>query len=140
MTLARINHGYWLDPFQGFGSLMKDWLPAVEETPTWAPPVDVIEKADGVEIVADLPGIALDAITLNVEKGVLTLRAERKAPTPDEQTKFCTERPYGVFERSFTVGEQLDPEKIEARYDAGVLHVSVAKKPQAQPRRIEIKA
>jgi HSP20 family protein len=140
MTLACTNHGYWFDPFRDFGSRMKEWLPVVEENPTWAPPVDVIDKGDGVEIVADLPGIALDAITLSLDKGVLTLRAERKAPTPGERTSVCSERPYGVFERSFTVGEQLDPEKIDARYEAGVLRVSVAKKPQAQARRIEVKA
>jgi HSP20 family protein len=140
MTLARLhNHRGWFDPFQGFAPLVNELFTPAPGTPTWAPPVDVSESPEGVELVADLPGIALEAINISVEKGELTIRAERTAPTPAEKTCTCTaERPYGVFERTFTLGEQLDPEKIEARYEAGVLHVTVAKKPQAQPRRIQV--
>ncbi|HEY3358545.1 MAG TPA: Hsp20 family protein, partial [Polyangia bacterium] len=56
----------------------------------------------------------------------------------DEGTTCRTERPLGVFERTFTLGDELDAEKIEARYEAGVLHVTIAKKPQVQPRKIQV--
>jgi HSP20 family protein len=140
MTLARLNHNhFWLDPFRDVFPLMRELFPQEEQAPTWAPPVDVVETASGVELQADLPGIAQEDIKLSVEKGVLTIHAERKAPaTAEGVTRSCAERPYGVFERTFTLGEQLDPEKIEAHYEAGVLRVTVAKKPETQPRRIAV--
>jgi HSP20 family protein len=136
MRLTR-NGGLW-DPFNDFAPMVRNLFEPSETASIWAPPTDVIETESAVEIVADLPGVKQEAIELKVEKGTLTLKAERPAPPKAEGSCDCHERPYGVFERTFTLGDRLDVEKISARYDAGVLTVTVPKKPEAQPRRIAV--
>jgi HSP20 family protein len=138
--LMRLSHnGGHFDPFTGFVPLVRNFFEPAETASIWAPPTDIVESETAVEIVADLPGVKQEEIELKVEKGSLTLKAERKAPAKAENACTCTERPYGVFERSFTLGDRLDIEKISASYEAGVLRVTVPKKPEAQPRRIEVK-
>ena len=137
--MLRLNHGGWLDPFGDFApSLVRLFGPEAKVACTWSPAVDVIETGERVELVADLPGVPQDRISLSFEQGVLTLKAERQAPEASEQVKLTTERPYGTFERAFTLGDELDAEHIEARYEAGVLRVTVPKKPAVKPRRIEV--
>ena len=141
--LMRLSHnGGHFDPFSDFVPLVRNFFEPAETTSIWAPPTDIVESEIAVEIVADLPGVKQEAIELKVEKGSLTLKVERKAPEKSEKSEnacTCSERPYGVFERSFTLGDRLDVEKISASYEAGVLRVTVPKKPEAQPRRIEVK-
>ncbi len=137
MLMRLHNHGF--NPFSDFAPLVRTFFEPAETTSIWAPPTDVFESESAVEIVADLPGVKQEAIEIKVDKGVLTLKAERKAPEKPEGTCNCGERPYGVFERSFTLGDRLEVEKITATYEAGVLKVTVPKKPEAQPRKIEVK-
>jgi HSP20 family protein len=138
--LMRLSHnGHQFDPFRDFVPLVRAFCDPAEATSIWAPPADIVESDAAVEIVADLPGVKQAEIELKVDKGVLTLKAERKAPEKTEHACACGERPYGVFERSFTLGDELDVEKISATYEAGVLRVTVPKKPAVQPRRIEVK-
>jgi HSP20 family protein len=137
--LMRLSHnGHHFDPFTDFVPLVRTFFEPAETTSIWAPPTDVLETESAVEIVADLPGVKQGEIELKVDKGVLTIKAERKAPA-GEQACACNERPYGVFERSFTLGDRLELEKISASYEAGVLKVTLPKKAEAQPRKIEIK-
>lgn len=138
--LMRLNHNHrsW-DPFADFAPLVRNFFEPAADAPIWAPPTDIFENEAAVEIVADLPGVKQEEIELKVEKGTLTLKAERKAPARTESRCDCGERPHGVFERTFTLGDRLDVEKISARYEAGVLTVTVPKKPEAQPRKIEVK-
>ena len=136
----RLSHdGGHFDPFTDFVPLVRNFFEPAESSSIWAPPTDIVESETAVEIVADLPGVKQEEIELKVEKGTLTLKAERKAPEKTENACACGERPYGVFERSFTLGDELDVEKISATYEAGVLRVTVPKKPAVQPRRIEVK-
>lgn len=138
--LMRLSHnGHRFDPFSDFVPLVRTFFEPAETTSIWAPPTDIVESEAAVEIVADLPGVKQEEIELKVDKGVLTLKAERKAPDRGPEACNCTERPYGVFERSFNLGDRLDVEKISASYEAGVLKVTVPKKPEAQPRKIEVK-
>jgi HSP20 family protein len=138
--LMRLSHnGHSFDPFSDFVPRVRAFFDPAETASIWAPPADIVETESAVEIVADLPGVKQEEIELKVDKGVLTLKAERKAPEKPADTCACSERPYGVFERSFTLGDRLDLEKISASYEAGVLKVTVQKKPEAQPRKIEIK-
>ncbi len=136
MLMRLHNH---FDPFTDFVPLVRNFFEPAESSSIWAPATDINETESAVEIVADLPGVKQEAIEIKVEKGTLTLKAERKAPEKSENACNCNERPYGVFERSFTLGDRLDVEKISASYEAGVLKVTVPKKPEAQPRRIEVK-
>jgi len=138
--LMRLSHnGHHFDPFSDFMPLVRTFFDPAETASIWAPPTDIVESETAVEIVADLPGVKQGEIELKVDKGVLTFKAERKAPEKAERDCACSERPYGVFERSITLGDRLDVEKINASYEAGVLRVTVPKKPEAQPRRIEVK-
>ena len=90
--------------------------------------VDISEDEAGFHLDAELPGIARENISLNVEDDVLTIKAERKAEA-EENTKnyHRVERSTGSFSRSFNVGEMIDQEGINATFNDGLLHVTLPK-------------
>ncbi len=94
---------------------------------------------EGEEFVVefDLPGVAPDSIDINVERNVLTVRAERPART-GEQEMVAAERPRGVFSRQLILGDALDTDNIAASYDAGVLALRIPVAAKAKPRKISI--
>lgn len=101
-------------------------------------PMDAYRKGDQFFVHFDLPGIDPDTIDLTVERNVLTVKAERP-PLSTEGIEFLvTERPTGSFTRQLLLGETLDPEHIEANYDAGVLTLSIPVHEAVKPRRVEI--
>ncbi|MEV5506614.1 Hsp20/alpha crystallin family protein [Streptomyces orinoci] len=103
-----------------------------------AMPIDAYE-ADGAFLIHfDLPGVDPGSIDLGVEQNVLTVRAERPSPQPDDREMVVAERPYGTFSRQLFLGETLETDKIEASYDAGVLTVRIPVAQAAKPRKIEI--
>jgi HSP20 family protein len=106
--------------------------------PTWQPPVDVFEDADRILLVVDLPGIEEKELSLSIEKNVLTLRAERKAPAGVQAAGFRNERPFGVFARAFTLPGTVDGENVGAELKQGVLTLTLPKKREAQPRQIKV--
>ncbi|WP_269821836.1 Hsp20/alpha crystallin family protein [Nocardia asteroides] len=93
----------------------------------------------GEEFVAefDLPGIDPDSLDLDVERNVVTVRAER-APLDQERSMIASERPRGVFSRQLFLGEGLDTERIRADYRHGVLRLTIPVAEKAKPRKIEI--
>jgi len=105
------------------------------------PSVNVEETGDELVLTAELPGMSLDDIDLEVENNVLTLSGEKKEERePDENRKYhLWERTYGSFQRSFTLPRTVDPEKIDARFENGILHVHMPKQEQAKGRRITIR-
>jgi len=86
----------------------------------------------------ELPGVKQDAIEITLEKNVLRVAATRTAPA-GERKYWHEERAYGQLERHFTLPETVDPDGIEALLEDGVLHLTLAKKPEAQPKKIEVK-
>ena len=100
-------------------------------------PMDAWREGDRFVIEFDLPGVAKDTIDLDVERNVLTVRAERLARTGDWEM-LATERPRGAFSRQLVLGDNLDLDRIEAAYDAGVLRLVVPVAEKAKPRKIEI--
>jgi HSP20 family protein len=105
-----------------------------------AMPMDAWQE-DGEFVVAfDLPGVLPDKVDLNVERNVLTVRAERQDPTQPNVELVVAERPRGVFSRQLILGDTLDTENIKANYDAGVLTLRIPVAEQAKPRRIEIES
>lgn len=105
-----------------------------------AMPMDAWQE-DGEFVVAfDLPGVMPDKVDLNVERNVLTVRAERQDPTQPNVELVVAERPRGVFSRQLILGDTLDTEKIKASYDAGVLTLRIPVREQAKPRKIEIES
>ncbi|MFC8525760.1 Hsp20/alpha crystallin family protein [Nocardia sp. NPDC057227] len=93
----------------------------------------------GEEFVAefDLPGIDPDSLDLDVERNVVTVRAER-APLDQGRSMIASERPRGVFSRQLFLGEGLDTERIRADYRNGVLRLTIPVAEKAKPRKIEI--
>ncbi|TSE17945.1 Hsp20 family protein [Arthrobacter sp. KBS0703] len=105
-----------------------------------AMPMDAWQE-DGEFVVAfDLPGITPDAADLNVERNVLTVRAERRDATQPNVELVVAERPRGVFSRQLILGDTLDTDNIKASYDVGVLTLRIPVAEQAKPRKIEIES
>ncbi len=100
-------------------------------------PMDAWREGDAFFVEFDLPGIDKDSLDLDIERNVVTVRAERAAVDPNREM-LATERPRGVFSRQLVLGENLDTDRIEASYHEGVLrlHIPVAEK--AKPRKITI--
>ena len=100
--------------------------------------MDAYRRGDSFVVHFDLPGIDPATIDLTVEKNVLTVSAERRWQPADGDEVVVAERPQGSFSRQLFLGEGLDPERIEARYDNGVLTVAVPVAERAKPRKVEI--
>jgi HSP20 family protein len=100
-------------------------------------PMDAWREGDRFVIEFDLPGVSKDSIDLDVERNVLTIRAERVARNGDWEA-LASERPRGVFSRQLVLGDNLDLERIEAGYSDGVLRLVVPVAEKAKPRKIEV--
>ena len=112
-----------------------------ESNVSWIPQVDVREEAERFVVTADLPGVEGKDIEVTAEKGVLTVRGERRSEKKTENDGYTrTERASGTFLRRFTLPETADAEAIKATHVNGVLELSIPKRPQAQPRRISVQA
>ncbi|MBC2641976.1 MULTISPECIES: Hsp20/alpha crystallin family protein [unclassified Rhodococcus (in: high G+C Gram-positive bacteria)] len=100
-------------------------------------PLDAWREGDRFVVEFDLPGVQLDSLDLDVERNVVTVRAER--PAPDENREMvAAERPRGIFSRQLILGDNLDTDKIEAHYDAGVLRLAIPVAEKAKPHKIEV--
>ncbi|MGW4518036.1 Hsp20/alpha crystallin family protein [Streptomyces sp. NPDC004393] len=124
------------DPFQGVDRLTRQMSGALARPAVL--PIDAYQSGDAFVVHFDLPGVDPHTVDLNVERNVLTMRAERPGPDVKEADLLVAERPHGVFSRQFLLGDSLDSEKITAHYDAGVLTVKIPVMEEAKPRRIEI--
>jgi HSP20 family molecular chaperone IbpA len=105
-----------------------------QERPAVAPLVDIYENADEILLVADVPGVVTQNVTINVEKDQLMLTARRTASEP------ASENGEYDFHRTFLVPRGIDGDKISARLNLGVLEVHLPKSPGVKPRRIEVRA
>jgi HSP20 family protein len=103
-------------------------------------PVDLFRDGDQYVLAADLPGIDPGSVDLDVDGQLLTIRAERLAPSDGNVKWISHERPYGSYMRQFTLGDGVDVEKITANYEHGVLSVIVPMAEKAKPRKIQIAA
>jgi HSP20 family protein len=100
-------------------------------------PMDAWREGDEFFVEFDLPGINQDSLDLDIERNVVTVRAERPAVDPNREM-LATERPRGVFSRQLVLGENLDTDKIEASYHEGVLRLRIPVAEKAKPRTITI--
>jgi HSP20 family protein len=105
--------------------------------------VDVREDVDHLYVEAELPGYKKDEIDITLEKGVLTVMAERKAETEQTQEKAGTEwllreRRYAKFARSFKLPPTVDESAIDAKVEDGVLKLTLNKRPESKPRKITV--
>ena len=102
-------------------------------------PMDAWRDGDVFHVEFDLPGVAPDSIDLDVERNVVTVKAERR-PGYDEKQLIAAERPSGVFSRQLVLGDNLDTGRIAASYDGGVLALTIPVADHARPRKIEVTA
>jgi HSP20 family protein len=103
-------------------------------------PMDAYRAGEEFVVHFDLPGVDPSAIEVNVERNVLSVKAERRPGVQENTETVVAERPYGVFSRQLFLGEALDTEHVQADYDAGVLTVRIPVAAQAKPRKIEVSA
>lgn len=123
------------DPFRDFDRLTQQLLGTTNRPAVM--PMDAWREGDRFVIEFDLPGVAKDSIDLDVERNVLTVRAERVARNGDWEA-LASERPRGMFSRQLVLGDNLDLDRIEASYADGVLRLVVPVAEKAKPRRIQI--
>lgn len=108
-------------------------------TSQWVPRVDIKEETERFVIFADLPGVDPASIEVNMEKGVLSIRGERKAEARTENERYSrVERAHGVFYRRFALPESANPDGISASGKHGVLEIAIPKRPETTPRRISV--
>ncbi|WP_433275264.1 Hsp20/alpha crystallin family protein [Pseudonocardia xinjiangensis] len=129
------------DPFRELDRLTQQVFgnaPGTWSRPT-AMPMDAYRAGDQFVVAFDLPGVSPDAIDLDVERNVLTVKAERRPAAGGEHVEFqVAERPLGVFSRQLFLGDTLDADHIDATYEAGVLTLRIPVAEQAKPRKIAI--
>ena len=137
-----------------FDDFLSDWRPPslgrglMDMEPFSAPPwqrglvdvkFDVSDSDDAIEVAAELPGIDEKDIDLTLSDGVLTLRGEKKAEEEKkERDYYLTERHYGSFSRSLRLPDTVNQDKISARFDKGVLKVTLPKRPEAKAKKKKI--
>jgi HSP20 family protein len=123
------------DPFRDLDRLTQQLMGTTNRPAVM--PMDAWREGDRFVIEFDLPGVNADSIDLDVERNVLTVRAERVARNGDWEP-LASERPRGAFSRQLVLGDNLDLERIEAGYVDGVLRLVVPVAEKAKPRKIEI--
>src|ERR1700759_799810 len=100
-------------------------------------PMDAWREGEQFVVEFDLPGIDADSLDIDIERNVVTVRAERPAVDPNREM-LATHPPRGVFSRQLVLGENLDTERIEASYNEGVLSLRIPVAEKAKPRKISV--
>jgi HSP20 family protein len=107
---------------------------------TWAPVVDILETASDLIVRAEVPGMNREDIDIEVTSESLTIRGERKIEDGEKDSYIRVERPHGPFERSFTIGVPVQPDKVKASYRNGVLEIVIPKAEEVKPKKIAVSA
>jgi HSP20 family protein len=113
---------------------------AQRETPALRPPVDIIEDAEGITLMADMPGVARERLHVHVDANNLQIDGEAQIELPEGAEALHADVRTTRFSRSFTLSNELEADKIEARLKDGVLTLRIPKHPEQRPRRIEVRA
>ena len=125
------------DPFREFDRVAQQVFGAGTTTRPAVMPMDAWREGDTFVIEFDLPGVHPDTLDIDVERNVLTVRAERPQRNGDWEA-LASERPTGLFSRQLVLGDNLDLDHLEATYDNGVLKLVVPVAEKAKPRKIEV--
>ncbi len=105
----------------------------------WAPRMDLSETDDAFRIRLDVPGMTKDDIAINLQNNTLTVSGERSSERQKDGEEYVrVERAFGTFHRTFTLPDAVDPDRVEATYDEGVLTINVPKTEKSTRRQIEI--
>lgn len=145
MNNVTCNTNRTLSPWAGFRDLEHQLERIFQGAPasgsaTWMPPVDIHETADAYVLEADLPGMKKEDIEVQILEDRISLKGSRKRPEREETKGYRRyERAEGQFERSFRISGGVDAEKVEAKFEHGVLTVTLPKPETAKPRQIDVK-
>ena len=108
-------------------------------TSQWLPPVDIREEQDRFVLYADIPGVDPQDIEVQMDRGMLTIKGERRSDTTGDTERYArVERVHGAFHRRFALPDSADPDGISASGSHGVLRIVIPKKPESTPRRIQV--
>jgi HSP20 family protein len=133
---SMMRNFFQLDPFRNFPSVPSLFA----ERNNFMPAFEVKESKDGYTFKADLPGIKEQDLELSLSGNVLTIKGKRESEKKEQHDTFHTyERSYGSFARSFTLPPSADTDKTKAELKDGVLSLFIAKRPEVQPKKIELK-
>ncbi len=124
------------DPFRELDRLTQQLAGTTARPAAMA--MDAYRQGDSFVVQFDLPGVDPASIDVDVERNVLTVRAERKPPAGEDVQLLANERPTGTFSRQLFLGEALDTERVDASYDAGVLSLRIPVAEKAKPRKISV--
>jgi HSP20 family protein len=123
------------DPFRDVETLARP-MPG-----TWFPPFEVKETNDSFVFKADVPGLKEDDLEISLTGNRLTVSGSRDEEQRDESDRYFTyERSYGSFTRTFTIPEGVDSEHVNAELKDGVLTLRLPKRPEVQPKKIQLKS
>ncbi len=125
------------DPFRDFDRLAQQLLGAGTTSRPAVMPMDAWRQGDSFVVEFDLPGVRPETLDIDVERNVLTVRAERP-PANGDWEMLATERPTGLFSRQLVLGDNVDLEHVKADYQSGVLRLTIPVAEKAKPRKIEI--
>jgi HSP20 family protein len=125
------------DPFRDFDRLAQQLLGAGTTSRPAVMPMDAWRQGDSFVVEFDLPGVRPETLDIDVERNVLTVRAERTRANGDWEM-LAAERPTGLFSRQLVLGDNVDLEHVRADYEAGVLRLTIPVAEKAKPRKIEI--
>ena len=132
------DRGFWRFPSRSLFDIEPFWRRGVT-----APAVDIVEREKDYQVAAELPGMEEKDVEVKVTDDVMTIKGEKKAEKEEKKKDYyLSERHYGAFQRSFSLPDGVDADKIEASFKKGVLTVTLPKKPEAikPERKVEIKA
>jgi HSP20 family protein len=104
------------------------------------PPVEVIEDAGGITLIADLPGVPKDKLSLKLDGGTLSIEGDVALDVPEDIRASHSELALPRYRRSFTLSTELDGAQVSAQFNQGVLRLRIPKAAHAQPRRIQVEA
>jgi HSP20 family protein len=121
-------------PFQTF-----EWPTAEAATTAWLLLVDIFEEPDAIRLVAEIPGVNPEDVKISVEANLLTIKGTKEQVAEEQAEKVHRyERTYGAFERTFRLSTSIDPNKIKATYNLGVLTITLPKAETAKPHLIKV--
>ncbi len=142
MTLARWDPFRELDLLQERINRLFDeaWLRPVRRERGFVPAVDIYEDENEIVVKCELPDMNEKDIEVKVENNVLTIKGEKKLEREEKKENYhLIESSYGSFSRSFTLPSNVDADKATAKYEKGVLKITLPKKEEAKPKQIEVK-
>ena len=132
--MERRNGRTFNEPFRAF-----EWQVPEAATAAWLPPVDIFEDPDAIRLVAEVPGVNPEDVRISVEGNLLTIQGTKEQMAEEKAEKVHRyERTYGAFERAFTLSASIDPNKIKATCNLGVLTITLPKAETAKPHLIKV--